>query len=247
MGENKKVIFNGGQRKIYRKDEKRIYFPEVPYTEAEVVPVEPVRVHEKYKAKDYVIIADVNEYIPGVNADMVDWWWANMEKGYHLWAPGAHYGFDWVVPPCEVGYEGSVEASYEFDPHEPFTITRLNMREYPFETCYEHCWISRLDIGESQIILVHMYQNEKEGIYWRSIVFEENRLYARLGNPFDNIPEFPTHMKYESGRLNAFLPQLYALWENHPDPWENVHFNLRTCQNEDGTWSHVYKNEAPAI
>lgn len=245
MKANTNIIFNGGQRKIYRDDEARIYFPEIPYTKAEVVPVEPVEIHPNYADKQYVLISDVNEYIPDVTAEMIDWWWANMEKGYHLWAPGAHYGFDWVVPPCEVGYEGSVEASYEFDPHKPFTITRLNMREYPFTTCYEHCWISELDIGESKIFLVHMYQNERKGIFWRSIVFEREELYARLGNPFENIPEFPKHMEYESGRLNAFLPQLYELWKDHPDPWENVHFDLRTRKNIDGTWSHICRNEAP--
>ena len=241
------MIFNGGQRKIYEKDEERIYFPKVPYTVAEVVPVEPLQFHENYLEKHYVLISDVNEYIPGVTAKMVDWWWGNMEKGYHLWAPGAHYGFDWVVPPCQVGYEGSIEASYEFDPHKPFQITRLNMREYPFTTCYEHCWISRLDIEESKLILVHMYEDHEDGIYWRSIVFEAQELFDRLGNPFENIPEFPGHMKYESGRLNAFLPQLYELWKDHPDPWENVHFDLSTTQNEDGTWRHVYPNKAPTM
>lgn len=239
------MIFNAGQRKVYKDGEARIYFPQVPYTVVEKVEVAPVEIHENYKEKDYVLISDVNEYIPGVTAKMVDWWWGNMEKGYHLWAPGEHYGFDWVVPPCEVGYEGSVEASYEFDPYKPFNITRLNMKEYPFTTCYEHCWISRLDIEESQLILVHMYQDVKEGIYWRSIVFEERYLYDKIGNPFVNIPEFPDHMQYESGRLNAFLPQLYELWKDHPDPWENIQYDLTTKQNEDGTWSHVHKNLSP--
>lgn len=241
------MIFNAGQRKTYREGEERIYFEKVPYTEVERVPVPELEIHEKFKDKDYIVTSDVNEYIPGVTAEMVDWWWANMEKGYHLWAPGEHYGFDWIVPPCEVGYEGSVEASYEFDPCNPIPITRLNMSNYPFTDCYEHCWLSTFELEDGDMVLVHMYQDEKDGIYWRSIVYLERSVYEKNGTPFENIPEFPDHMKYESGRLNAFLPQLYELWKGHPDPWENVQYDLTTEQNPDGTWRHVHPNLAPTL
>ena len=39
---------------------------------------------------------------------MLDWFWANMEKGYYLWAPGSHKRFSWVKSPASVGMDKSV-------------------------------------------------------------------------------------------------------------------------------------------
>lgn len=93
-----------------------------------------------------------------------------MEKGYHAWAPGEHYGFDWIVPPCEVGYEGSVERAYEFDLEHPIVITRQSITKYPFTKCYEHCWMGATHLGPADTLLIHMYQDGEGGMYWRSIV-----------------------------------------------------------------------------
>ena len=35
---------------------------------------------------------------------MLDWFWANMEKGYYLWAPGSHKRFNWVKTPWQYGF-----------------------------------------------------------------------------------------------------------------------------------------------
>lgn len=168
-----------------------------------------------------------------------------MEKGYHLWAPGEHFGFDWIVPPCEVGYEGSVEASYEFNPVNPIPITRIGMQWYPFTECYAHCWMSCFTDNPNDGFLIHMHKDVPGGIYWRSVsVSSEERLkkMAAAGVSRDHIA---VHMEYESGRLKDFLPQLYALWKDHPDPWQNVRFDLSTAKNEDGTWRHVSRNLPP--
>ena len=76
-------------------------------------------------------------------------------------------------------------------------------------------------------------------------VHDENdgKAYGKAGR----MPDTASHMEYESGRLNAFLPQLYDLWKDHPDPWQNIHFDLTTVQNPDGTWAHKYPNRAPSL
>lgn len=245
MMENK-IIFTAGQRKIYKEGEKVIRYNRVPYTKAKIVQNIPeLKIHPKFLDRQYVVTSDVTENITGVTSEQVDWWWGNMEKGYHIWAPGEHYGFDWVVPPCEVGYEGSVEASYEFDPLNPIIITRLGMQEYPFTDCYKHCWISTAYIGTLRTFLIHMYEDVSGGIYWRSVQFMTEEARKQMVQMGDQMPDIASHMEYESGRLNAFLPTLYMLWKDHPDPWQNIHFNLTTKKNEDGTWSHVYKNLPP--
>ena len=52
----------------------------------------------------------------------------------------------------------------------------------------------------------------------------------------------PDHALYESARFQAFLPQMYSIWKDHPDPYQNVHFDLRVQKNPDGTWSHICDN-----
>lgn len=239
-------VFNAGQRRKYKEGEAPIKFPRVPFTKVEVLTDIPaLEVHPKFADKDYVVTADVTEYIPGVTAEMVDWWWGNMDKGYHVWAPGEHYGFDWVVPPNEVGYEGSVEASYEFDPLHPLILTRRSIKEYPFTDCYEHCWMSSGMLGPVETTLIHMYQDVEGGIYWRSVQFLTRPMAELMASIADKMPDTASHMEYESGRLNAFLPQLYDLWKDHPDPWENVHYDLTTEKQADGTWAHKYPNTPP--
>ena len=131
------------------------------------------------------------------------------------------------------------------------------MEYYPFTECYEHCWISCFGEEEPQDgFLIHMYQDTEGGILWRSVGVETAegiRKYMEklkkeaeeTGEPPAPRGNVPDHMAYESATLNLFLPQLYALWENHPDPWENMQFDLTTEQKEDGTWKHKYPNLPP--
>lgn len=238
-------VFNAGQTHRYQPGEALPAFSRAPYEPAEIVTHFPaLEVHPNFKNRDYVVIGDVTEKITGVTAEMVDWWWANMEKGYPLWAPGEHYGFEWKVPPCEVGYEGSVEISYEFNPAQPLEMTRISIEEYPFTQCMEHCWLTRTYLGEVEMQLVHMYEDTEDGIYWRTIQYLSKSSLAIMPKDFGGgEEERGAHMAYESGRLNAFLPQLYALWKDHPDPSQSVPYNLTVTKKEDGTWCHLHDNK----
>ena len=245
MGETK-FLFNAGQGRKYEEGEKPVIFDKLPYEKAPVVEDIPaLEVHPQFADKDYVVTSDLTEFISGVTAQMCDWWWGNLEKGYDVWAPGEHYGFDWQVPPCEVGYEGSVEVSYEFDPHHPLVLTRLGMQEYPFTECFEHCWMSECMLGPVQTYLIHMYEDVKGGILWRSVQFMTRTDAEMMKSMAGELPDLPSHMEYESGRLNVVLPPLYRLWSVHPDPWQNVQFDLTTVKKEDGTWKHKYLNLPP--
>lgn len=240
-------IFNSGQRRVYQDGEQPAVYPRMQYRKAPVIQTEkPLEIHPSFQEKDYVILGDVTEFLEGLNTKMIDWWWGNMEKGYYLWAPGEHYGFEWVVPPCEAGYEGSVEASYEFDPVYPLVIERESIREYPFTECYSHCWMGKAQMGDALTHLIHMYKDVEDGIYWRTVQFVTREDAARLPEDFGKSDgKIQAHMEYESGRFSCFLPQLYELWKDHPDPWQNVRYNLETQKNPDGTWSHKYENRPP--
>ncbi len=249
--EKEKILFGAGQKRRYERAEDRIYFKQLPYTPVEHLQLEPFEIHEKFADKDYIILTDNTEVLPGVTSEMIDWWWANMEKGYYLWAPGEHYGFDWLVPPCEGGYDNCLEATYEFNPVEPLLVARMNIGEYyPLKQCYDHVCMSSFKsvaLKEGEMILIHTWKDVEGGVWWRNLCLEERRWYDTVGSAFANIPEFPSHMEYEAGRLCEFLPTLYDLWKDHPDPWENVHWDMRARQREDGTWEHICPNHAPTI
>ena len=51
----------------------------------------------------------VDHIIPGVTEEMLDWWWVNMEKGYELWCPDEHKGF-------QVGSQAASGRSYRSCP-----------------------------------------------------------------------------------------------------------------------------------
>lgn len=238
-----KKLFNGGQRRIYKEGEIPPVYERLPYDRCEVLTdIAPLELHRKFADKGLVTTVDVTELILGVTAEMIDWWWGNLEKGYHLWAPGEHYGFEWIVPPCEVGYEGSVEASYEFDPVHPMVITRVSMENYPYTTCFEHCWIAKGYLGPAETTLVHMYEDTEGGILWRTVQIMKESDLRVLKERNICMPDTTSHLQYESGRLRYFLPQLYDLWKDHPDPYQNIHFDLRVEKTEDGCFKHKYRN-----
>ena len=47
------------------------------------------------------------------------------------------------------------------------------------------------------------------------------------------------HEDYEASQWPVFLPKLYELWKDHPDPSQNVKCNLEVCLGEDGKYHYV--------
>ena len=67
----------------------------------------------------------VDHIIPGVTAEMIDWWWVNMEKGYELWCPDEHKGFKWEVKPPMGGHIGAVQIATESIDYGPVMDLRI--------------------------------------------------------------------------------------------------------------------------
>ena len=68
--------------------------PEIPALE-----LNPMALENKWIIKE-----QCQHFLPGVSPEMLDWFWANMEKGYYLWAPGSHKRFNWVKTPWQYGF-----------------------------------------------------------------------------------------------------------------------------------------------
>jgi hypothetical protein len=55
------------------------------------------------------------------------------------------------------------------------------------------------------------------------------------------VPNYATeHEDYEASQWPVFLPGLYELWKNHPDPSQNVKVDLEVEIGEDERYR--YKN-----
>ena len=244
-------IPNGGQTYYPAKDRPDV--PTVPYTPCRrTYPDWKPELLPQFKDSDFVLVGEpVFEELLGITPDMLDWFWANMEKCYFLWAPGVHAGFAWDPSPAEVGYAGSSEVIYEFDLEKPGRMTRQSIENYPFTECFDHCWLSNRPFRgggpDDRMWLIHMYREIPGGTEWSTIRFIKREHLEVFQQGMAAMKAGPEHALYESGRFKEFLPQMYAIWKDHPDPYQNVHFDLRVKRNEDGTWSHISDNLPPHL
>ena len=57
------------------------------------------------------------------------------------------------------------------------------------------------------------------------------------------VPNYMTdHEDYEASQWPVFLPKLYDLWKDHPDPSQNVHCCLKVERTENGAFRYVCQN-----
>ena len=54
------------------------------------------------------------------------------------------------------------------------------------------------------------------------------------------VPNYATdHEDYEASQWPVFLPKLYDLWKDHPDPSQNVKCCLEVRRGADGRYHYV--------
>ena len=222
----------------------------------------PLELTAEALEKGYVLPSQKQHFLPGLTSEMLDWWWANMEKGYYLWAPGSHKKFTWVKSPAEVGFEKSVHMIAETVGKgvpvfggEGVEIHRLELTPFfPFTTCLKHVICEGVfnDLGELVDSTVHMWEDAEGGIVHITATVANSRCSMPPAFVMDLIqadPDFkPTpnwatdHEDYEASQWPVFLPKLYDLWKNHPDPSQNVACNLEVYLGEDGKYHYAAEN-----
>lgn len=255
-------IANAGQTWLPVQENIHIPFSAFSKPEAPDPPLPALTLREDYIENGFVLSSQKQHYLPDVTAEMLDWFWANMEKGYYLWAPGSHKRFSWVTSPVQAGIEHSVHMIAESCAEEAavfggegIEIHRLPLTEFfPFTTCLEHviCEGIQNDKGELVDATVHMWEDAENGINHITATVTNTKcsepphfvkeLLAE--NPDAKlVPNYSTdHEDYEASQWPVFLPGLYRLWKNHPDPSQNVHCCLAVQKNEAGQYEYVHKN-----
>ena len=185
-----------------------------------------------------------------------------MEKGYYLWAPGSHKRFNWVKSPAEYGMDQSIHMIAESCAKgapvfggEGVQIYRLPLETFfPFTDCLGHviCEGVYNDKGELVDSTIHMWEDTDGGInhvtftvvntkcseppaFIKKILADDPNIKIVLNYETD-------HDDYEASQWPVFLPTLYNLWKNHPDPSQNVHCCLEVEKTEDGQFHYISKN-----
>ena len=242
-------IPNGGQ--TYLPIQDNIHVPTLPVTplSTPTPAYAPLALTEVCREKGYVITTQAQHFLPGVTAKMMDWWWANMEKGYYLWAPGSHKRFNWVKSPSQYGFLNSAHMISEaMVPGKPvfggsgIQINRLGLEWFFFTSHLSHVIVEGVFNAKGEFVdsTVHMWEDTEGGL---------NHIVAGVANTRCSEPpafvlEDPSaapapedgaaHSEYEASRWPIFLPTLYHLWEGHPDPSQNVPCDLTVKDTENG-------------
>ncbi len=228
----------------------------------------PLEVAPEFAARGVVLTSETRHFLPGVTAAMLDWFWGNMEKGYYLWAPGSHRSFRWVDAPGEVGFlRSSHLISETFAPDAPafggsgMHIHRLDPAEmYPFTTCLAHviCEGTYNSRGELCDATIHMWQDTEGGLDH----IKAKIRYSAAQEPPEFILEMlradpaaakaqlaldrSWHSEYETAMWPRFLPGLYDLWKDHPDPAQSIRCDLAAAWDENGRLRYLAEN-GPAV
>lgn len=159
---------NGGQ--TYLPFLENTHVDTLPYTPLErpQPPLPDLELNDAARAKGWVLNAQHQHVLPGVTAAMLDWWWANMEKGYYLWAPGSHKRFSWVREPWKYGFVHSAHMISESVGKDApvfggsgVQIDRLDLSWFPFTTHLEHVICEGIFNGKGEFVdaTIHMWQD----------------------------------------------------------------------------------------
>jgi hypothetical protein len=219
----------------------------------------------EFVEKGFVVSSQCQHFLSGVEPEMIDWFWANMEKGYYLWAPGSHKRFNWVRSPGEVGFLKSAHVISETLAvgMPPFggsgiQINRLDLSWFPFTAALKHVIVEGIfnEKGEFFDSTIHMWQAAPGGT---------NHITAGVANTRCSEPpafvkammaavkvlspaeqqaggNMQDHAEYEASRWPVFLPALHSLWKDHPDPSQNIHCDLRVKKVASGKWEYLAEN-----
>jgi hypothetical protein len=255
-------LANAGQTYLPFQDNTKV--KTLPYTPlAKPEPAIPtLELNPMAVEKGWTLQSQTQHFLPGVTVEMLDWFWANMEKCYYLWAPGSHKRFNWVREPWRYGFNHSahmisesVGEGYAVFGGNGIQINRLPLEGYfPFTTALDHVIVEGVfnDLDEFVDMTVHMWDSCEGGCRHITAAVASTtahepphfvkEMLAENPEAMPIAPSATDHAEYEASRWPAFLPQMYALWQGHPDPTQSVPCNLEVEKTGAFTWQYTHEN-----
>jgi hypothetical protein len=193
----------------------------------------------------------VDHIIPGVTAEMLDWWWVNMEKGYELWCPDEHKGFTWEIKPPLGGHIGAVQIARESIDYGPVMDLRIEWVDPSIGTqqqkdfwVYEHLLTAGTTGAQPgtkpRVMLSHQWEAIPGGCKMRSCMHGQpepppgSRPAQSQPGPFQHPSGkkptgggWPAHNIAEVSTFKALLPALWGIWQAVTDPAINRQCSLK--------------------
>ena len=254
-----------GQFKVPYPKWKPLKRPE----EVGITDLPDIDLNPEYKEKGWAICIEGDHFLPGVTAKMIDWFWCNMEKGYYLWAPGSHKRFQWMQEPWEYGFTNSKHTSLENmdenqildlsvaagDGYGMLLYNRYDMDVFPFDYCCKHVIIegTKDENEHTWMLLAHMWEDVEGGCIHRMVCATETQELSRKVIRPDEYPHKKgtknnfEHGEYELCWWPKFLPGLYNVWKDHPDPTQNVYYDLSVEKTGDYKWKYIEDNSLSVL
>lgn len=252
---------NAGQTYLPFRD--NIHVPTLPYQRLPNPdpPIPTLELNSRARSLGWRLKPQSQHFLEGVTPEMLDWFWANMEKCYYLWAPGSHKRFSWLSEPWMNGFVHSAHLISESvgEGHPVFggngiEIDRMDLDMFPFTFALSHVIVEGTynDRGEFVDMTVHMWDACEGGSRHVTAAVESTtatepphfvkEMLAEDPHASLVAPSDTDHAEYEASRWPRFLPQLYELWKDHPDPCQSYRANLEVEQVGPETWRYTHEN-----
>jgi hypothetical protein len=167
--------------------------------------------------------------LEGVTAQMIDWFWSNMEKCDYLWHPNQHHGFEWFVSIRELGTPiGSIHIAPQTWSDGKKIKPYIRMEALP-DTPEEIRTIIKFDhvvvVGAISILgdnvkrndpilgyRIHQWQKTDTGLVGMSSAVGVKQ------NDADDGLIWAAHACEEVGNWEVFLPDLFRLYRVITNP-----------------------------
>lgn len=258
-----KIVYIPNAGQTYMPFKENINVPLMDYTPLPrpEPPIPEPELTDEAIAAGIVLNPGSQHFLPGVTPEMMDWFWVNMEKCYYLWAPGSHKRFNWVKSPAEVGFLNSAHMiSESIGPGIPvfggngIEIRRMSLDNFPLKHCLSHAIMEGVFNSKNELIdsTIHMWEAAPGGTNHITLSVVNTRAteppeFVKEALAAGEQPQsaggeaMNAHAEYEASRWPVFLPTLYNLWKDHPDPSQNVKCDL-TVKNIQGKWAYAAEN-----
>lgn len=190
--------------------------------------------------------------LKGVTAEMLDWWFCNLEKGFFLWHPKDHKDFKWIRKPVSNRVIGAIHVAPQTWGNKEITpyIRWENVSDLPNDLKgllrYDHVLVAAcISLSEAD------FREDNQPISYRIHQWEPTEFGVRGTSfaislepePLEAVKAWVKHAKEEMTNLEHFLPSLFKMWQVVKDPNINPFFCFR-IELKGGKIRYAYQTES---
>lgn len=175
--------------------------------------------------------------LEGVTPKMIDWFWANMEKGYYLWHPSEHEEFYWEIKPEGKKVMGTIHVAPQtwsdgerIEPHIRFEDLKDLSCDITDYIVYDHAIVvgavclKKEEYKPTLPVIayrIHQWEKTDSGVKGISTCIGETREKGVI---------WSKHAGEEVGYWADFLPEIYRLYKVVKNPKVCPFYSLKVAR-----------------